>query len=730
MIKPLLFASIVVLLSNTATNPSFAQIPGDQIMNGYRASAPHVNDLVHTRLDVHFDYRHRYLIGKEWVTLTPHFYPTDSLCLDARGMEIKQVALLENGQSTPLKFSYDGLSIAIHLNRPWRRHESYTIYIDYIAKPNELTFADNTLSKYNRGLYFVNPDSTEKGKPVQIYTQGETENASAWFPTIDKPDQKTTDEIRLTVPEKYITLSNGRLADSRVNSDGTRTDTWKMDLPQPPYLFMLAVGNFRVYHDHWRNKPVDYYLEPAYAPFAKQIFGNTPEIIDYFSRILQYDFPWNKYAQIVVRDYASGGMENTTATLLNEYVQQTPRQLLDAYYSKGQSTIVHELFHQWFGALVTCKSWSNQAVDETFAEFSDGLWAEHKYGRDEADALRYQDLQTYLKRKIIDTLPMVRYHYDNELDMFDVLTYCKGNGVLNMLRNYLGDSAFFKGLNRYLKTNAFKNAEVEQIRLALEETTGRDLHWFFDQWYFRAGHPVLDISYRWDHMTKTETIYLRQTQDGMAFILPMAVDIYNDGQRQRYNIFMKNKDDTLSFRADKKPDLVNVDGDKVLVADIMDHKTPDEYIFQYFHAPLYLDRLQAINAAMANPLDPQVRKILIAAVHDKYYGLRITALHALDLRNDTILTTVAPLLTDLAQSDTNTLVRAAALTALGNLKASKYLPLFEKALNNPSYTVEAAALIAIDRLDHDRALTLARRFEKDNSGPLTTAIKAITATPR
>src|SRR6185312_8155761 len=122
------------------------------------------------------------------------------------------------------------------------------------------------------------------------------------FPSRRIFSDRKTDEIRMTVPAKYVTLSNGRLAKSKDNGDGTRTDVWQMDLPQPPYLFMLAVGDFLIYHDHWRNIPVDYYLEPAFAPYAKEIFGTTPEIIDYFSRILHYDFPWNKYAQIVVRD--------------------------------------------------------------------------------------------------------------------------------------------------------------------------------------------------------------------------------------------------------------------------------------------------------------------------------------------------------------------------------------------------------------------------------------------
>jgi aminopeptidase N len=674
--------------------------PTDSLrMKTYRSTAPKINDLVHTRLDVRFDYKKCYLYGKEWVTLKPHFYPTDTLRLDAKGMDIHQVSMARPNANLPLLFTYDGHTLTIVLNRVYRNNESYTVFIDYTARPNELKFEDSSLAKYNKGLYFINPDSSEKGKPVQIYTQGETENSSVWFPTIDKPDQKTTDEIRMTVPSKYVTLSNGRLATQVDNGDGTRTDTWKMDLPQPPYLFMMAVGNFVIYHDHWRKKAVDYYLEPNYAPYAREIFGMTPEIIDFFSKTLHYDFPWNKYAQIVVRDYASGGMENTTATLLNEYVQQTPRQLLDAYYDKGRSTIVHELFHQWFGALVTCKSWSNQAVDETFAEFSDVLWAEYKYGRDEADAHRNRDLLTYFNDTSAYTRSVVRFHYGNELDVFDVLTYCKGNCILNMLRNFLGDSAFFGGLSLYLKSNAFKNADVQQLRLALEGVSGRDLNWYFDQWYYGAGHPELNIRYNWDATAGTESVYVRQTQPGSVFTLPATIDIYTGKKKWRYQVWIKDRSDTLTFPVASRPDLVDFDGDKVLLAKMTDNKSLDELAFQYFNAPLYLDRLEAINAAAANQSDKHAQQILTAALRDKYYGLRITAIHTLDMKNADILAAATPVLQDLAQSDTNTLARAAAISALGNLRRSEYLPIYKKALTSQSYAVEAAAQAAIQALN-------------------------------
>jgi aminopeptidase N len=704
-----------------------AQPAGDSSMQIYRGSAPKINDLVHTMLDVHFDYKKCYLYGKERVTLRPHFYPTDTLSLDARGMDIHRVSMVKKDGNVPLKFRYDGHTLAVTLDRAYHHAEKYTVFIDYTARPNELTFDDPTLAKFNKGLYFINPDSAEKDKPVQIYTQGETENSSVWFPTIDKPDQKTTDEIRMTVPAKYVTLSNGRLASQHDNGDGTRTDTWKMELPQSPYLFMMAVGDFRIYHDHWRNIPVDYYLEPKYAAYARQIFGITPEMIAFFSKTLHYDFPWNKYAQIVVRDYGSGGMENTTATLLNEYVQQTPRELLDAYFDKSQSTIVHELFHHWFGVLVTCTSWGNQAVDETFSEFGETLWTAYKYGRDEADADRNQDLQAYLNSAPAHTRNMVRYHYNNELDMFDVVTYCKGSCILNMLRNLLGDSAFFEGLSLYLKNNAFKNADVQQLRLALEEVSGIDLNWYFDQWYYSAGNPELTVRYKWDEATSAETIYVKQTQAGHLFTLPVAIDIYTGKTKTRYKVWVKDQSDTLTFPVASKPDLVNFDGDKVLLAKITDNKTPGELAFQYFNAPLYMDRLEAINAAVANQTDENAQKILIAALRDKYYGLRVSTIQGLDTTNEHILAAATPVLTDLAQTDPNTLARAAAITALGKLKRPEYMAIYDKALQHPSYAIEAAALTAIDLIDKARALSLAKSLEKDSRGALTKAIKEVYA---
>jgi len=696
--------------------------PDNPALKIYRATPTKINDLVNTKLDVRFDYAKHYLYGKEWVTLKPHFYPTDSLTLDAKGMDISNISVVKNGKNIPLKYVYDSLKLKISLDKKYTSAENYTLYLSYTAKPDELKVKGSAAISDAKGLYFINSDGADKTKPIQIWTQGETESSSAWFPTIDKPDQKTLEEISMTVPSKYVTLSNGKLISQKSAGTGLRTDTWKMDKPNAPYLFMMAVGDFKIYKDKWKDKEVSYYLEPAFAPFAKQIFGYTPELIGFYSQKLGVDFPWNKYSQIVVRDYVSGAMENTTATLHGEYVQKTPREMLDDNYSQGESTIAHELFHQWFGDYVTCESWSNLTVNESFADFSETLWAEHRYGKDEGGAHIYENQAAYLTSKDARTKNLVRFHYADKEDMFDVVTYQKGGCILNMLRNYLGEDAFFAGLNYYLRQNALGNGEAQQLRLAMEKVSGQDLNWFFNQWYYGAGNPDLKIDYKWDEAGKTQSVYLTQTQDGQTFTLPMAVDLYVNGKKERHQIWMRDKADTLTFKLSSKPNLVNVDGDKVLLAQKTDSKTSEEYVFQYFNALLYLDRFEAMNALMGKQGDPGARKVMLAALKDKYYGLRMLAIRNINLGSDEVKQAALPELTNIAQHDQNNTAKAAAIIALGKLKNLADLVLFKNALNSQSYAVQGAALNALATQNPDDALRLAKGLEKDNKGALTQSI--------
>lgn len=689
----------------------------------YRETATKINNLIHTKLDVKPDFSKSYLYGKAWLTLKPHFYPTDSLNLDAKGMEFKKVALLKGGKEIPLTYKYDDWNLRIQLDKTYKSNESYVVYIDYIAKPDEFE------AKYSqgamlgiKGMYFINPRGEEKDKPTQIWTQGETESSSAWFPTIDKTNQRCTQELTVTVDNKYVTLSNGKLMSQKKNADGTRSDYWKMDLPHAPYLFFLGVGEYAVVKDKWRDKEVNYYVEKEYAPVAKKIFGNTPEMMTFFSKITGVDYPWIKYSQITGRDYVAGAMENTTATIHQESAQQDARELIDG--NSWEGTIAHELFHQWFGDYVTTESWSNLTLNESFADYSQTLWDEYKYGKDAGDAENFQGMQGYLGNPGSDKKDLVRFHYQHREDMFDAVSYQKGGRILHMLRNHVGDSAFFKSLNIYLTTNKFKSAEAHQLRLAFEEVTGRDLNWFFNQWYFGSGHPTVEIDYQYNDEAGKVHVIVKQTQKtGKLFKLPIAIDIYNGPNKIRHNVWANNTSDTFTFTYTKRPDLINVDGDKVVLWVKKDNKTLENFIHQYTYAGNYIDRREAIDFASKKLDDPKAVGLIKTALNDRYYGLRSFAISKADLRKETIRNGFEPVFNELAQKDKYATVRAAAIAKLGEYKKADYIALFKNAVNDSSYSVAGNALVALGKVDQALATALAKQLsDKPAKGNLQEAI--------
>ena len=421
------------LLGILFTGNAFAQTETSGRAKVYQQTHTKSTELKHTKLKVNFDYAKEQMNGEEWLTASPYFYPSDSLVLDAKAMLIHEVALDKNGSKKPLKYDYKNDVLKINLDKTYNRNQDYTVYIKYTARPNEVKDKGSAAITDAKGLYFVNAQGKDADKPTQIWTQGETEASSAWFPTIDKPNQKTTQEIYMTVPDKYVTLSNGLMKSSTKESNGMRTDHWVMDKKHAPYLFFMGVGDYAVVKDKWRNIPVDYYVEKEYEPYAKQIFGNTPEMIEFFSKRLNYDYPWSKYSQITARDYVSGAMENTTAVLHQESAQQKPGDLIDE--NKWEDVISHELFHHWFGDLVTTESWSNLTVNESFANYSEYLWNEYKYGKDFADYTLMKAAEGYFRDPSNVSKDLVRFDYHSREDMFDGVSYNKGGSILHMLRN-------------------------------------------------------------------------------------------------------------------------------------------------------------------------------------------------------------------------------------------------------------------------------------------------------
>ena len=703
------------LLGVMLSGNTFAQTETSGRTEIYRQTHTKTTELKHTKLKVNFDYQKEQMGGEEWLTASPYFYSTDSLVLNAKGMLIHEVALDKNGSKSPLKYEYKDDLLKINLDKTYNRNQDYTVYIKYTARPNEVSQKGSAAISDAKGLYFINAQGKDADKPTQIWTQGETESSSAWFPTIDKSNQKTTQEIYMTVPDKYVTLSNGIMKSSTKVSGGLRTDHWVMDKKHAPYLFFMGVGEYAVVKDKWRNIEVDYYVEKEYEPFAKQIFGNTPEMIEFFSKRLSYDYPWSKYAQITGRDFVSGAMENTTATLHQESAQQKPGDLIDE--NRWEDTIAHELFHHWFGDLVTAESWSNLTVNESFANYSQYLWNEHKYGKDIADYGLMKEIRGYMMDPSNISKDLVRFNYHSREDMFDGVSYNKGGAILHMLRNYLGDDAFFAGLTDYLKTNEFGTGEAHQLRLSLEKVSGKDLNWFFNQWYFGNGNPKISYTTSFEPVKKEVTITLSQNQIGQNFQFPLSIDIFENGKPTRKNVWVSAKEkNDFTFQVSKNPDLVNLNSDGVLLAEITDTKTPEQFLIQYQNSTQFLSRYKAVENAIENlTKNPAALKTVVAALKDSNFRIRGKALVGLDLSKPDQAKAALAEVEKMASSDPKTLVQGAAISALGKIKDKKYLPLFEKGMNAVSNSVKANSLAGIAAVDPSRIASLADKIDLEGA---------------
>ena len=720
MKKIALFASLFMAFTLNA------QIKTEQVDSSwkqtYRAVATKTNNLKHTKLVASFNYEKSQMNGEVWLKLQPHFYPTKTLVLDAKAMDIKEVALMNGAAKTKLSYTYDSLQLQIDLDKTYTAKESYTIYIKYIARPNESKGQGSEAIRDAKGMYFINPLGTDKEKPTQIWTQGETEASSVWIPTIDQTNQKTTQEFYLTVPSKYVSLSNGLLVKQTDLKNGFREDVWKMDLPHSPYLFFIGIGDYAVVKDSYKGKEVSYYIEKAYEKVARKIYGNTPQMIAFFESKLGVPYPWSKYAQISGRDYVSGAMENTTATLHSDAVQQDARELIDG--NNWESTIAHELFHQWFGDLVTAESWSNITVNESFADYSQTLWFEHSQGKDAGAFENFTGLRSYLNSPSDAEKNLVRFFYKDKEDVFDLVSYQKGGRILNMLRHLVGDDAFFASLNKYLTDNKFSNGSAIKLKLAFEAVTGKDLNWFFNQWYFGSGHPYVRIGQKYlaDQQKVLVTIQQTQTQNKL-FTLPVGIDVYVNGNRNHYEVWSKNKVDSFYFPAAVAPDNVNVDNDKILLWAKDESKPIEQYAYQMKHARNFMDRFEAANEAATNLKNPAAKTIIEAAIKDTFHVIRSIALNSYN--PSAIEAAMETKIIQIAQTDKVSTVREDAINVLSKINKPIFTPLYEKWVNDSSYTVAGAALAALEIVDSTKAIAIAKQF---STQPLKKRLNAVVTT--
>lgn len=719
---------------NKASNETSQTITADEVDTDevatrpvYRASETRFFDLVHTKLDVKFDLEKSYLYGTAWVTLKPHFYTQDSLVLDAKSMDIASVEV--NDKS--LKFNYKDDYLTIYLGKSYTKNDPVTVKIKYTAKPNEKASGGSAAIMEDKGLYFINPKGEEKNKMPQIWTQGETEGNSVWFPTIDSPNQKMTQEISMTVEDKYVTLSNGLLLKSTKNTDGTRTDYWKTELSFAPYLTMMAVGEFKIVKDSYTKKDgtkieVNYYVEPEWEQYAKDIFGQTPEMIQYFSKLLGVEYPWAKFSQIIVRDYVSGAMENVGAVVFGDFVYKSKRELIDG---NDRSTIAHELFHHWFGDLVTAESWSNLPLNESFANYSQYLWDEYKEGHDEAEYKAMLEADGYFQTEEYQgSHNMIWYDYKSQEDMFDGHSYNKGGRILNMLRNAVGDSAFFTSLKVYLTENKFGTGEIDQLRLAFEKVTGEDLNWFFNQWFLAKGHPVLKVSKVVANGEVAITIEQNQNlKNTPLFRLPMKISVFDKDVRNDYSVVLDESIQTFTFPIKDSVSAVIVDADHVILAKWNTSISPEEGLYQFYHGRKYMDRKDGFENGVKSKTAAG-KQVVLDAMNDPFYDIRLLAIKQANRIKRTNKDELVAKLKEMVNSDPVSKVRSSALTFLLN-NFSDEAGMKELAIqvleSDSSYLVESEALFGLARFDSTMAMNKAKALENEDSQEMLSKIAVL-----
>lgn len=697
----------------------------------------------HIRSELTLDFRHKTLAGVCTTTLEAIAEPAKEMTFDAVNFQISKIT----SKGRALRYDYDKRKLKVYFSPSIRRGQSVDVSIHYkVTKPA-------------LGLHFVGPDKHYPKKPVQAWTQGEDEYNRFWFPCHDAPQERVTTEMIITVPEPFTAISNGGLVSLKKRS-GKRTYHWKHNVPHSPYLVSLAAGVFTEMKDRWRHVPVLYYVTPGREADAHRAFDKTPKMLEFFSKKTGVPYAYAKYSQVAAVDFIYGGMENTSCTTQTALTLHDERAHLDF---TSDPLVAHELAHQWFGDLVTCKDWSHAWLNESFATYFEALFKEHDLGYDEfmvemrgnADAYFDEDSSRYRR-------PMVTRNYKNTNDLFDRHLYEKGSTLLHMLRSFLGEDAWWRSINLYLKRHRGRGVETVDLIQAIQDATGRNMRPFFDQWIFKGGHPEYKVRFWWD--AKTKKIHLRVLQTHATneetglFSVPVDFDFYVRGKKIRKTQVIDKKDQLLTFDLPFSPELVLFDPDHTLLKKVDISKAEGMWALQLTEDPHVLGRIDAA-AALGRLGSPSAVGMLRQALNkDKFWAVRAEAARALGqarskVSRDALLqglesiehpkvrraiyealahyptTRVLSNVKSLMREEASYFAEAEAVRTLGRMKDPALLSLFKEYLSRESWNdvLRIAGLEAIANLHLAESISVLKQYSRYGVHPNTrmTAIRRL-----
>lgn len=680
-------------------------------------------DLQNVRTHLWFDLDQKKIRGEVNHTLSVLRDDITDIKFDCAELKIQSVLL--DGKDA--KFTTTASQLIVPLVHPAKRGERHDVLIRYEGQPK-------------KGLYFVLPDKNYPQQPKEIWTQGESEDTHFYIPIYDYPNDRTTSEMLLTVPGSWVTVSNGRLVGVKTETDGTKTWDWKQSEPLSTYLISAVAGEFVEKKDTWRGIPIRYIVPNGEESKVEATFSRTKEMLDAFSDALGVRYPWAQYAQTSVDEFVVGGMENTSATTLTARGLVNPSLAPELRWgSDGLNS--HELAHQWFGDLVTCKDWANLWLNEGFATYFEHYWNEKHYGKEEEEYEFWRDQNRWFQEKRLYSVPIVTRSSENLIEYAGNI-YTKGGLVLRMLREKLGDANFFQGLHAYLETNRGQNVVTADLQKALEQTTAISVDQFFHQWVYRAGAPRFEVSAAYDDAMRQVRLEVKQKQkvEGLVglFAVPVDVEIATASGRKTQTIQVSKASESFTIATDGPPKMIVFDqGDKILKS--LDFKRPPEaLIYQLKNGSTVPDRADAATALGAVKDNSDVVAALGEAVqHELFWGVRAEAFRALgeiggpeaekwvlvgmndekpwarevaaeELGNFKDDPSLGPKLVEFATSEKAYRVRAAALNSLAKIKAPNAFDTLAAAAktDSPDDTIRQGALHAFGSLEDDRAVPI------------------------
>lgn len=675
-------SDVEALATNSAMNSTTFALPGDQ--PNYLRDRNFA--LKHIKLSVKFDLEAKQVIGIAELTLEAITPQVRIVELDCDDTEVNSVKY--NRQDLSFTLS-DGMLITEIPSSPIPG-KPFKLVIDYVSTPS-------------KGIYFTGPDDDYPDKPLQVWTQGQDTNNHNWFPCIDEPRGRLTSEIVVTVPCGWTAVSNGRLISERSNrSKGTKTFHWLQDREHAVYLITLVAAEFSrvVLQEAAKNRPlIDFYCQPGREEDGLRAFGNTVSMITLYEDLFGIPYPWDKYTQVAVQDFIFGGMENTSATTQTDLTLHDERAHLDF---SSDFLVAHEAVHQWFGDLITCREWAHGWLNEGFATYFESVWQEHHRG----NAEYLNDIQgmanSYLSERY--RRPLVERTYNLPIDIFDRHLYEKGGLVLHMLRRELGDELFYKAIRHYAHSYTGRNVVTLDFQRAIEESTGRNMDWFFDQWVFSPGHPEFKVDYSWDETNKTATLNIRQTQDGAsvprAFRATVQVVFVTSEGRNTFLAELTERGHTLTYLLSNRPKMVQFDAGYGVLKTLNFKKPKDLLIYQLRHDEDVTGRMDAARGLADFPTQDSLRALKRAVLRDSFWGVQSAAARSLgNMKSDRAL----DILRDCRTVDHPKARRgvAAALGEFKNERSAKYLS--EMLDNDESYYVAMVSAASLGKTQSKHA---------------------------